>query len=96
MGEIIDRLLQKAVSLILEAVYEPTFLDCSYGYRPGRNAKTAVRKLRDELNFGGFNFVVEADIRGFFDHLDQDWLIRMLEERIDDRNLIRLPDLPGT
>ncbi|MCP4329906.1 MAG: group II intron reverse transcriptase/maturase, partial [Alphaproteobacteria bacterium] len=85
-----DRLLQKAVALILDAIYEPTFLDCSHGYRPGRDGKKAVNDFRDELHFNSYNFVVEADIKGFFDHLDHDWLIRMLEERIDDRHLLRL------
>lgn len=85
-----DRLLQKAVALILEAIYEPTFLDCSYGYRPGRSPKIAVKTFRDALNFGDYTFVVEADIKGFFDHLDHEWLFRMLEERIDDRKLFRL------
>jgi RNA-directed DNA polymerase len=85
-----DRLLQKAVSLLLEAVYEPTFLDSSYGYRPGRDAKTAVNVLRNELNFGGLCYVVEADIKGFFDNLDHDQLIKMLEHRIDDQKLLRL------
>jgi group II intron reverse transcriptase/maturase len=85
-----DRLLQKAVSLILEAIYESTFLDCSHGYRPGRSPKGAVKAIRDELNFGVYDYVVEADIKGFFDNLDREWLIKMLEMRIEDRKLIRL------
>lgn len=85
-----DRLLQKAVALILEAIYEPTFLDCSFGYRPGRDGKKAIKDFRDELHFNNYNFVVEADIKGFFDHLDHDWLIKMLEQRLDDKNLTRL------
>ena len=85
-----DRLLQKAVAMILEAVYEPTFLECSYGYRPGKEPHMAVNEFRDELNFGDYNYVVEADIKGFYDHLDHEWLIKMLEQRIDDRKLIRL------
>jgi group II intron reverse transcriptase/maturase len=85
-----DRLLQKAVAMILEAIYEPTFLDSSYGYRPGRNPKMAVKDFRDTLQFGDYSYVVEADIKGFFDHLEHEWLFRMLEERIDDRKLFRL------
>ena len=85
-----DRLLQKAVAMILGAIYEPTFLDSSHGYRPGRSAKSAVKEFRDELNFGSYSYVVEADIKGFFDHLDQEWLIKMLEERIEDKKLLRL------
>ena len=85
-----DRLLQKAVAMILGAIYESTFLDSSHGYRPGRSQKGALTAIRDELNFGNYNYVVEADIKGFFDNLDRGWLIKMLEERIDDRKLIRL------
>ena len=85
-----DRLLQKAVTMILEAIYEQDFLEVSYGYRPGKSAKGAIKDLRDALNFEGFAYVVEADIKGFFDHLEHEWLMRMLEERIDDRHLLRL------
>lgn len=52
------------------------------GYRPVRGARGASKKLRDELFFGRVHWIVEADIKGFFDHMDHDWLIRMLEERI--------------
>ena len=85
-----DRLLQKAVAMILDAIYESTFLDCSYGYRSGRSAKDALNKFRDELNFGFYRCVVEADIKGFFDNLEHEWLITMLEERIEDQKLLRL------
>lgn len=85
-----DRLLQKAVAMILEAIYEPTFRDCSYGYRRGKGAKAAVSNFRDALNFGDYHYVVEADIKGFFDHLDHEKLIEMMEERVEDRKLIRL------
>ena len=85
-----DKLLQKAVTMILEAIYEQVFLPSSYGYRPGKNAKDAVKNLRDKLNFGEYEYVVEADIKGFFDNLDQKKLIEMLKVRIDDKNLLRL------
>ncbi len=85
-----DKLLQKAVSLILEAIYEPTFRECSYGYRPGRNSKMAIKGLRDELNFGDYSYVVEADIKSFFDRLDHELLVQMLEKRVNDRKLVRL------
>jgi group II intron reverse transcriptase/maturase len=87
-----DKLLQMAVTQILQAIYEVNFLPCSYGYRPGISAHAAIKALTDELQFGGHNFVVEADIRGFFDNLQWEWLERMLEERIADGaflNLIR-------
>ena len=85
-----DKLLQLAVTRILEAIYEQDFLRCSYGYRPNIGALDAVDKLTIKLQFGRYNFVVEADIKSYFDTIDHDWLVRMLEERIDDRQLIRL------
>jgi len=85
-----DKLLQVGVKRILEAIYEQDFLRCSYGYRPGVGALHAVDKLTVKLQFGRYNFVVEADIRSFFDNVDHEWVIRMLEERIDDRPFLRL------
>jgi group II intron reverse transcriptase/maturase len=85
-----DKLLQVAVKRILEAIYEQDFLRCSYGYRPGVGALDAVDKLAIKLQFGRYNFVVEADIKSFFDNVDHEWMIRMLEERIDDRPFLRL------
>ena len=66
------------------------FLRCSYGYRPNVGALNAVDKLTVKLQFGQYNFVVEADIKSFFDNVDHEWMIRMLEERIDDRALLWL------
>jgi len=85
-----DKLLQLAVTRILEAIYEQDFLRCSYGYRPNKGALDAVDKLTVKLQFGEYNFVVEADIQGFFDNLDQDELVEMLSRRIGDRELLRL------
>ena len=87
-----DKLLQMAVTQILLAIYEVDFLPCSYGYRPGVSAHDAIKVLSNELQFGGHHFVVEADIKGFFDHIRWEWLERMLEQRIADGaflNLIR-------
>ncbi len=85
-----DKLLQLAVTRILQAIYEQDFLRCSYGYRPNVGALDAVDKLTLKLQFGRYNFVVEADIRGFFDNLQHEWLVRMLEERIEDGAFLRL------
>lgn len=85
-----DKLLQIAVSLILRAIYEADFLPCSYGYRPNIGARDAVKALTHELQFGRYGYVVEADIKGFFDNLDHQWMIRMLEHRIDDKRFLRL------
>jgi group II intron reverse transcriptase/maturase len=87
-----DKLLQVAVTQILMAIHEVDFLPCSYGYRPGISAHDAIKVLTDELQFGGHHFVVEADIKGFFDNIQWEWLERMLERRIADgafMNLIR-------
>jgi len=65
-----DRLVQLACAKVLTAIYEQDFLDSSYGYRAGRSAHDAVTKLTDELQFGPCHYLVEADIRGFFDHMD--------------------------
>lgn len=85
-----DKLMQLAVARILQAIYEQDFLEVSYGYRPNRSAHDAVFELTRRLQFGGFNYVVEADIKGFFDNLDHDKLIEMLSIRLGDRRLLRL------
>ncbi len=85
-----DRLVQSAVAKVLTAIYEQDFLDCSYGYRAGRSAHDAVSELTRELQFGPYHTIVEADIRGFFDHMGHDWLLEMLAQRIDDRAFLGL------
>ena len=72
-----DKLLQLAVKRLLEAIYEQDFLSCSYGYRPLVGARAAVDELRVKLQFGGYLYLVEADIKGFFDHLSHELLMRM-------------------
>ncbi len=85
-----DKLLQQAVKRILEAIYEQDFLQSSYGYRPGVSALDAVDRLTIKLQFGKFNYVVEADIKGFFDNIDHKWMLRMLAERVDDKSFLWL------
>jgi RNA-directed DNA polymerase len=85
-----DKLLQLAVTRILQAIYEQDFLRGSYGYRPHVGALDAVDRLTIKLQFGRYNFVVEADIKGFFDNIEHGWLVRMLEERIEDGAFLRL------
>jgi RNA-directed DNA polymerase len=85
-----DKLVQLAVAKILEAIYEQDFLSCSYGYRPHRGPLDAVKALTKALQFGRNGWVVEADIKGFFDNIDHDWMIRMLEQRVDDQPFLRL------
>ena len=85
-----DRLLQAAAARLLGAIYEVDFLGCSYGFRPGRTAHQALRDLRVEVESGRAQWIVEADIRGFFDNIDHDWMMRMLEQRIGDPWILRL------
>jgi RNA-directed DNA polymerase len=85
-----DKIVQQAVRMILEPIWENDFVEESIGYRPGRSPRLATQELSEALHDGKHRWVVEADIRGFFDHLNHDWLIRMLEERIADKSLIRI------
>ena len=85
-----DKLLQMAVTQLLLAIYEMDFLPCSYGYRPGVSAHDAIRDLSRELQFGGHHFVVEADIKGYFENIRWEWLERMLKQRVSDGALINL------
>lgn len=87
---IADKLLQIGVSKILEAIYEQDFLGCSYGYRPAVGALDAVRDLSAALRSGRYHYLVEADIRSFFDRIDHAKLIELLELRIDDKPFLRL------
>ena len=86
-----DKIVQKAVvETILTPIYEVEFLGFSYGFRPGRGAHDALDALAYCIARRKVNWIVDADIRGFFDNLDRDWLIRFLEHRIGDRRIIRL------
>ena len=85
-----DKLVQLACAKLLTAIYEQDFLDCSYGYRPERGALEAVRDLTFDLQYGRYGYLVEADIQGFFDHMDHAWLLDMLRIRIDDRAFLKL------
>ena len=85
-----DKLVQRAASNVLEAIYEQDFCSNSYGYRPGRSAHSAIKNLSKELNFGDYNYIVEADIKGFFQNIDHDWLMRMLNERVEDKAFLGL------
>jgi group II intron reverse transcriptase/maturase len=85
-----DKLLQIAVKRILEAIFEQDFLRCSYGYRPGVGALDAVDKLTVKLQFGKYNYVVEADIQGYFNNIDHAELLKLLAERVDDKAFLWL------
>ncbi|WP_271591021.1 reverse transcriptase domain-containing protein [Bradyrhizobium sp. CCBAU 65884] len=85
-----DRLLQRAVARILEAVFEADFLDCSYGFRPGRNPHHALQALRRHIVTKKVSHVLEADIRSYFTRIDHQWLRRMVAHRIADPIILQL------
>jgi RNA-directed DNA polymerase len=87
---IADKVLQMGVSKILEEIFEQDFLGCSYGYRPNVGALDAIRDLSAALRSGRYHFLVEADIRSFFDKIDHEKLIDLLKQRIDDEPFLRL------
>ena len=80
-----DKLLQKTASRMLEVIFDGDFLNSSYGYRVDKSPRDAIRKLRFKLQFGSFGYVVEADIKGFFDHTNHDLLLTLLKQRINDK-----------
>src|SRR5438093_245111 len=84
-----DELVQDAVREVLEAIYEQDFLECSYGFRPGRSAHDAVRNLKRIVDRGEVRWILEADIVSFFDSLDRTELKKMLEVRVADGSLLR-------
>lgn len=79
-----DRLLQRVVARILSAIYEPDFLECSFGYRPGRNPHMALKALRDHIVTGKVRYVYETDIQGYFTNINHEWLRKMIALRIAD------------
>jgi group II intron reverse transcriptase/maturase len=85
-----DRLVQRATTEVLEAVYEQDFLGFSYGFRRGRSAHHALDAVSVGLRKRKVGWVLDADIRGFFDTLDHGWLVKFLEHRIGDERVIRL------
>lgn len=84
-----DKILQKAVAMVLEAVYEQDFLDCSYGFRPGRSAHDALQALWDGTMSMGGGWVIDVDIASFFDELDHGHLRDLLDQRVRDGVLRR-------
>jgi group II intron reverse transcriptase/maturase len=85
-----DKIVQRATAAVLNAIYEEDFLGFSYGFRPRRGAHDALDALVVAIERRRVNFIVDADIRSFFDTVSQEWLIRFVEHRIGDRRIIRL------
>lgn len=83
-----DKLVQEALRMILQAVYEPLFLNCSHGFRPNRSCHTALTQIKQE--FSGARWFVEGDIKGCFDHIDHSVLLGLINRKIKDARLIKL------
>lgn len=85
-----DKIVQQAVRVVLECIYEEDFLGFSYGFRPGRSCHRALDALSMGIEQQQVNWILDADIRGFFDNINHEWLLKFLEHRIADRRLLRL------
>ena len=84
-----DKIVQEVMTEVLNAIYEPMFKEFSYGFRPGRGCHQAIAYLDKMLHREHTNYVVDLDIKGYFDNIDHEWLIKFLEYRIGDRVYIR-------
>jgi group II intron reverse transcriptase/maturase len=84
-----DKIVQRATVAVLNAIFETDFLGFSYGFRPGRSCHRALDALAVAIQSRKVSYILDADIRGFFDSLDHEWLIKFLEDRIADRRVIR-------
>ena len=90
IASIEDKIVQQAVVTVLSAIYEVDFLGFSYGFRPGRGQHDALDALTAGIKSRKVNWIVDADIRSFFDEIDHGWMLRFLEHRIADQRIIRL------
>lgn len=85
-----DKIVQRALAKILQSIYERDFLDSSFGFRPKRNCHDALKVLNVYIEKRYTNYIVDVDIKGFFDNVDHKWLITFLEHRIGDPSFVRL------
>jgi group II intron reverse transcriptase/maturase len=85
-----DKIVQQAVLWVLQSIYEQDFLGFSYGFRPGRSQHDALDALSVAITSKRVNWILDADIAGFFDAIDHEWLIKFLEHRVGDRRILRL------
>ena len=90
IASIEDKIVQQAVVTVLGAIYEEDFLGFSYGFRPGRGQHNALDALTAGIKSRKVNWIVDADIRSFFDEIDHGWMLRFLEHRIADQRIVRL------
>ena len=85
-----DKIVQLALKKLVEAIFEPKFMECMYGFRPNRSCHQALKQLNYTIQCKKVSYVVDADIKGYFDHVDHKWLIKCIEQHIKDPNIIRL------
>lgn len=85
-----DKLVENAIAQILTLIYEPKFYNESFGFRPNRNCHQAVREVIEDIQYRKTNYVVEADIKGFFDNVDHEWLMKFLDHDIADKKLLEI------
>jgi group II intron reverse transcriptase/maturase len=85
-----DKIVQHTVRVVLQSIYEEDFLGFSYGFRPGRSPHQALDALAYGIYEERVNWILDADIKGFFDEIDRDWLVKFLEHRVGDKRMIRL------
>ena len=84
-----DKLVQGVMADILNEIYECKFLDCSYGFRPNRGCHQAIREINQKIMINKVNYILDADIKGFFDNVDHSWLMKFLANDIGDKKLLR-------
>ena len=84
-----DKLVQWCMAQVLNEIYETKFLDCSYGFRPNRNCHMAIKEINQRIMINKVNYILDCDIKGFFDNVNHEWLIKFLEHDIQDKNFIR-------
>lgn len=84
-----DKLVQGAMAEVLNEIYENIFLDCSYGFRSNRGCHDVIRYINQTIMTKKVNYIVEADIKGFFDNVNHEWLMKFLREIIQDKNFLR-------
>lgn len=85
-----DKLVQSSLAKILNSIYEQDFLECSFGFRPNRGTHDALKVLNKILSMEDIRYVVDTDIKGFFDNVDHEWMMKFIGHRISDSNLTRL------
>lgn len=84
-----DKLVQGVMANILNEIYECKFLECSYGFRPNKNCHQAIREINQRIMINKVNYILDCDIKGFFDNVSHEWLMKFLEHDIKDKSFLR-------